>query len=336
MAKTIIGLELTEESVRAAEISVARSPQLLACGEVPLPPDAAKDSEVVDAGTIAVALRQLWSGAKFKSRDVVVGVASRRILVREYTTQAMKPELLREALPYQVQDLLPVPASQAVLDFVPLSQQGEQVSGLLVAAVSEAMEQIITTLSKVRLRAKAVDLTAFGLARVSSRLAPADQTVATVYIGDHTTQVVVARGGVPMFVRLLPLDVPTPAVLRRTPVEATVEVESPLELVPPTTRVRGGIRAASLDPAVGDLAARLRSTVSFFGSRPGAPVVQQVHVCGPGVAVPGMVAAIAAAVDAELRVVTVEDAVGVKAIQPAGELAHTLVSTVGIAMGEVR
>lgn len=336
MAKTIIGLEITEESVRAAEISASRSPQLLACGEVPLPPDAAKDSEVLDAGTIAVALRQLWSGAKFKSREVIVGVASRRILVREYTTQAMRPELLREALPYQVQDLLPVPASQAVLDFVPLSQQADQVSGLLVAAVSEAMEQVIATLSKVRLRAKAVDLTAFGLARVSSRIAAPEQTVATVFIGDHTTQVVVARAGIPMFVRLLPLDVPTPAVLRRSPIDIQVEAESPMELVPPTTRVRGGMRAAGIDPVVADLAARLRSTVAFFVSRPGAPPVEQLHVCGPGVTVPGMVPAIAAAMDAELRVLTVEDVVGVKAVQPAGDLAHTLVSTIGIAMGDVR
>ena len=128
MAKTIVGLEVTEESVRAAEVSLGRKPQLVAYGEVPLPPEAARDSEVLDSGAVAVALRQLWTGARFKSKDVVLGVASRRILVREYTTQAMRPDLLRDALPYQVQDLLPVPASQAVLDFYPLSAAGR--SGL--------------------------------------------------------------------------------------------------------------------------------------------------------------------------------------------------------------
>src|SRR4029079_2419991 len=99
MAKTVVGLEVTEESVRAAEISVGRTPQLIAYGEVPLPPEAARDSEVIDSGAIAVALRQLWIGAHIKSKNVGLGVASRRILVREYTTQAMRPDLLREALP---------------------------------------------------------------------------------------------------------------------------------------------------------------------------------------------------------------------------------------------
>ena len=276
MGKTIVGLELTEESVRAAEITVSRTPQLIACGEVPLPPDAAKDSEVLDAGTIAVALRQLWAGAHFTSRDVVLGVASRRILVREYTTQAMRPDLLREALPYQVQDLLPVPASQAVLDFFPLSQHDDQVSGLLVAAVSETIEQIIGTLEKVKLRARSVDLTSFGLARATALLAPAEQTVATVFVGDHTTQVVVARGGVPLFVRILPLDVPTAASQRHVPLgDAVAELESSLQLVP-TTRVRSSLRTgSSVPPVVNDLAARVRSTIAFFASRPGAAAIDR-------------------------------------------------------------
>ncbi len=337
MVKTIVGLELTEESVRAAEISLSRTPQVLACGEVPLAPDSAKDSEVLDAGAIAVALRQLWSGARFKSRDVVLGVASRRILVREYTTQVMKPELLREALPFQVQDLLPVPASQAVLDFYPLSQQGDQVSGLLVAAVSEAIEQIISTLARVKLRAKAVDLTAFGLARVSARLTAPDQQVATVFIGDHTTQVVVARAGIPQFVRLLPLDIPTAATLRhQTESIDAAELEAALEMVPPTTRARGALRAASVSPVVTDLAGRVRSTLAFYAGRPGAVPVNQVLVCGAGVSVGGMLPMLSAAIDAPIRAVTADEVVPFRSDLPAGDLGNNLVSTLGIALGEVR
>jgi type IV pilus assembly protein PilM len=335
MAKTIIGLELTEESVRAAEITVSRNPQLVACGEVPLPPDAAKDSEVVDPGTVAVALRQLWTGARFKSRDVVLGVASRRILVREYTTQAMKPDLLREALPYQVQDLLPVPASQAVLDFFPLSQEGDQVSGLLVAAVSESIEQIISTLAKVKLRTQSVDLTAFGLARATSRLASPEQNVATVFIGDHTTQIVVSRGGIPLFVRILPIDLPTAASRNRLPAEV-VELEPDLAMVAPTTRARGALRGAAINPVVADLAARLRSTLAFFASRPNSVPISQVFVAGAGVAVAGVLPALDASLDAPLQVVTADQIVATRAVEPTGDLAVNLIGTIGVALGEVR
>ena len=343
MGKTIVGLEVTEESVRAAEISLGRKPQLVAYGEVPLPPEAARDSEVLDSGAVAVALRQLWTGAKFRSRDAVLGVASRRILVREYTTQAMRPDLLREALPYQVQDLLPVPASQAVLDFFPLSHEGDQVSGLLVAAVSENIEQIVSTLAKVKVRVRAVDLAAFGLARVTAPLAPPDETVATVNIGDHTTQVVIARGGVPLFVRLLPIDVATAATRRRN----TDVIEPELELaavsagnglgsgtgLSAANRTRGAIRAAT-PPGVSDLAARLRSTLAFFGSRANSVPLTRVFVSGAGAAVEGVMPALTSAIDIPMTIISIGDVISMSTPPPAGGVALNLVGTVGIALGE--
>lgn len=342
MAKSIVGLEVTEESVRAAELSLGRKPQLIAYGEVPLPPEAARDSEVLDAGAVAVALRQLWTGARFRSRDAVVGVASRRILVREYTTQAMRPDLLREALPFQVQDLLPVPASQAVLDFFPLSQEGDQVSGLLVAAVSENIEQIIATLGKVKVRTHGVDLTAFGLARATAPLASKGDTTATVNIGDHTTQVVISRGGVPLFVRLLPIDVATAASRRHG--DSTTAPEFELAAAPAgagagtgngaaPSRTRGAIRAAT-PPAVSDLAARIRSTLAFYGSRANSMSPTRIFVTGAGAAAEGVMSALTAAVDIPMTVVAVGDVIPMSAPAPAGDAAFNLVGTVGIALGE--
>jgi type IV pilus assembly protein PilM len=331
MAKTIVGLEITEQSVRGAEITIGRRPQLLSYGEVPLPPEAARDSEVIDSSAVAVALRQLWAGARFKSRDAVLGLASRRILVREYSTQAMRPDLLRDALPYQVQDLLPVPASQAVLDFFPLNQDGDQISGLLVAAVAENVEQIIDTLSKVKVRARGVDLSAFGLARITAPLARAEDTVATVFIGDHTTQVVVARGGIPQFVRILPIDVATSATQPQGLSEpAYAYVRAREESVAPT---RGAMRAA-MPPGASDLANRVRSTLAFFGGRPNAQRLAHVYVTGAGAAAEGVMTALDAAIDAPLTVVSVEDVISTTGAAPPSEIGLNLVCTVGIAMGE--
>lgn len=338
MAKTIVGLEVTEQSVRAAEVSLGRKPQLITYGEVPLPPDAARDSEVLDPGTVAVALRQLWTGARFKSRKVVLGVASRRILVREYTTQAMRPDLLREALPYQVQDLLPVPASQAVLDFFPLTQDGDQVTGLLVAAVTENIEQIVDTLSRVKVRVQGIDLTSFGLARVTAPFADANETVATAFIGDHTTQIVVARGGVPQFVRILPLDVATAAVQRRDSAETPVETTEPAYAMAGSRseaaqRTRGAMRASAA-PGVSDLAARVRSTLAFFASRPSAQPLSRLFVTGAGAMAEGVLPALTAAIDTPIQVVSVGDVVSISGTDPGGDLGLNLVATVGVALGE--
>lgn len=344
MASTLVGLEITEESVRAVEIRRGKTPVLVAAGEIALPPEAARDSEVLDRDVVAMALRQLWSTFGIKGREVSLGVGSRRILVREYTTQAMAPEMLRQALPFQVQDLLPVPANQAVLDFYPFSQNGDQVSGLLVAAVADTIEQLITTTSRAKLKTVAVDLVPFGLARVAKRVAVHGDTIAIIHIGDHTSQVVIATDGVPHFVRIIPADVTTPAVRRRDDA-LTVAVEAPvdelaLQTVPPmpahVTRTRAAIRTGGAsDASVADLVSRIRSTVSFFTNRPGAPRISAVAVSGAGFLAQGVSDALTRSFDIPVRGLHVADVVKIRAgLELPEELAFSAVGTLGILLGE--
>ncbi|KQZ83959.1 hypothetical protein ASD56_07965 [Microbacterium sp. Root166] len=341
MAKTSVALEITEESVRAVEMTTGRSPALVAAGEVPLPREAAKDSEVLDPDAVAVALRQLWTSAGIKGRRVTVGVGSRRILVREYTTQAMKPELLRQALPFQVQDLLPVPVAQAVLDFYPLTQTGDMISGLLVATVSETIEQIITTLGKAKLQADAVDLVPFGLARIAKRVAEPGETVAMIHIGDHTSHVVAATDGIPHFVRIIPVDVATTAARREELAAPTpeLELEEMLESVPPRPTA-AGTRAAmrsnggANSPAVNDLVARLRSTIAFFAARPGAPQVTRVCVSGAGYLAPGVAETLIRAFDLPVLPVRLDQLINVGKHPLPDELAFNTVATAGVLFGE--
>ena len=346
MSSTSVGVEITEESVRAVEVSLGRQPRVLAYGEVPLPPDAAKDSEIVDAGAVAVAIGQLWSNAKIKSKSVTLGIASRRVLVREYSTPAMPPEVLRKALPFQVQDLLPVPVDQAVLDYYPTSRSGDTLNGLLVAAVAETVEQLIAAFARTKIRVQGVDLTAFGLARAARVIAPLG-TVAMIHVGDHTTQVVIMRDGVPEFVRILPADLETSAVRRRNVVssdENLLEVDDTAdELVGaagivPAGATRGGMRGA-LRGDVGerpviDLIARLRSTLSFYLNRPGASAIHQVLITGAGAVVNGLIPGLQEKSDVPIRLVSIGDVVGMREGAVAGETALNLVSTVGLALGK--
>ena len=105
-------------------------------GEVPLPREAARDSEVLDQDAVAAALRQLWTVARIKRKEVMLGVGSRRTLVREYTTQAMAPESCAKPSLIRSRICFPCPCASSAR-FLPHLQQGDQVSGLLVAAVAE-------------------------------------------------------------------------------------------------------------------------------------------------------------------------------------------------------
>ncbi|GAA1640931.1 pilus assembly protein PilM [Microbacterium flavum] len=316
MAKTIVGLEITEEGVRAAEVTTGKTPTIVAYGAVPLPAGAAKDSEVFDTDAVVLAIRQLWSRAGITAKKVVLGIGSRRILVRDYTTQAMRPELLAQALPFQVQDLLPVPADQAVLDFYPVSQDGDQVTGLLVAAVAETVEDLVATVSGAKIDVEVVDLAPFALARAISRVASAGETVAALHLGDHTSYVVVVQNGIPRFVRIIPAEIMTAAV--RAHAEAVGDADAPafdevLETVPSTAdgpRLRRSGARGTAQPAAGmsrsaidDIVNRLGSTLRFYGDRSLDAPVTRVLLSGAGAAVDGIPAALSASLPIPVQII---------------------------------
>ncbi|RLK49696.1 pilus assembly protein PilM [Microbacterium telephonicum] len=350
MAKTIVGLEITEEGVRAAEVTVGKNPVVLAQGSVPLPAGAAKDSEVFDKDAVVLALRQLWTRAGIKGRNVVLGLGSRRILVREYTTTALRPDLLRQALPFQVQDLLPVPAEQAVLDFYPTSQEGDQVTGLLVAAVAETVEDLVATIAKAKLTVDVVDLAPFGLARAVARSAASGETVAALHLGDHTSHVVVVQDGMPRFVRIIPIDITTEAVRSRENAaldDLSIEqpvVEELLETVPangdgPRMRrsrgaARGAVRVGAMsDAAIDDLVTRLGSTLRFYADRAADRPITRVLLTGAGAAVEGVADALAATLPMPVTVTGAVDVAQIKSPLASAEDNLNLVSTLGLTIG---
>lgn len=351
MAKSHVGVEITEESVRAVEVSLERQPQVIAYGEVALPPDAAHDSEVLDQGAVAIAIQQLWKTAKIHAKSATLGIGSRRVLVREHTTTAMAPDLLRQALPFQVQDLLPVPVAQAVLDYYPISQDGDQLHGLLVAAVSDTVEGMIAAFARAKIRIEGVDLAAFGLARAVARAVPTG-TVAAIHIGDHTTQIVILRDGVPDFVRITPVDLETAAVRRRTaqllaPVgsgDGTFAVggmgsaQGAGDDLTGTAGIvsRGALRSDVGVRPVADVIGRMRSTLAFYLNRPDAAPIQQVLLSGAGSAVDGVASGLAEAAELPVHALRLHNVLPVRGVDPSGELSLNLVSTAGLALGKDR
>ena len=102
------------------------------------------------------------------------------------------------------------------------------------------------------------------------------------------------------------------------------------------TRTRANIRTGgAIDPAIGDLITRIRSTISFFAGRQDAPRIAAACVSGAGYLAHGVADSLAKAFDIPVRPVQVSDVVKIKSgvILP-DELAFNGVSTLGILLGE--
>src|SRR5947209_313772 len=120
---TAIGLDIGTSVVRAVELSYGRSGATLErFGQLVLPPGAVLDGQVVDEESVATALRKLWQATDLSHKRVVLGVANQRVIVRQLELPWLPQAELRASLGFQVQDLLPLPVNQTVLDFFPLEE----------------------------------------------------------------------------------------------------------------------------------------------------------------------------------------------------------------------
>ncbi|GIG20376.1 type 4 fimbrial biogenesis protein PilM [Cellulomonas chitinilytica] len=211
----VIGLDIASTCVRAAELEFGSGgpagknpPTLVRYGQTPLPIGAVRDGEVVQPETVATALRQLWAQTKFESKDVVIGVGNQRVIVRELDLPWMPLAQLKESLPYQVNELLPMSTDDALLDYFPTSEsegpQGRTVHGMLVAAQRDTVTANVLTVEAAGLRPSMVDLNAFALHRALARGDALRGTAAFVDIGATITTVVISAKGSPKLVRSLP------------------------------------------------------------------------------------------------------------------------------------
>ena len=209
MSSHVVGIDIGSASVRAVELnrSDGANPVVVRFHEVPLLGGSVRRGEVLDVSTVATALKRLWSEGRFTSKNVILGMGGPRVLSRDLAMPKARLAQIKEALPFHVGDMLPVPVSEALLDFYPISEDfsetGPVVKGLLIAVIKEAVSANVAAVTEAGLRPVQVDLTPFALTRAFAPVRTSTGLVAIISIGANSTNVVVAQDGVPHFVRIV-------------------------------------------------------------------------------------------------------------------------------------
>ena len=299
MASRIVGLDIGRDTVRAVEIEnpdKAR-PVVVRYAEVPLPPDSVRSGEVREVNTVAVAIKRLWAQGGFKTRDVVLGMGNQRVLARDLTVPRMSLKQIRESLPFQVQEMLPVPVSEALLDFYPISEgdgeNGPVVHGLLVAAIKESVLANVNAVRQAGLNPVHVDLIPFALTRALLRGPLARGTVALIDIGASTTNVVISTAGVPQFVRMIPAGGEDLTRSLVNSMEFSPQAAEGFKRQRGLALFNGGSeqeRRASeiIRESAGELLSSLRNTINYFANTRHNEPIQGIVLSGGGARLSGL------------------------------------------------
>jgi type IV pilus assembly protein PilM len=311
MGTTVVGVDIGSSSLRAVELQDAdkAKPTVLRFDELALPPGAVRGGEVVEPNTVATSLKRLWSQAGFRSKDVILGMGNQRVLVRDLSVPRMSIERIRESLPFLVQDLLPVPVADAVLDFYPVAEvdgdSGPMVSGLLVAAVKEGVLANVRAAQLAGLRPVAVDLLPFALSRAIGMGGAG--TIALVDVGAATTNLLITQGGVPQFARIIPAggDDLTQALASQLSIspEDADRIKRTLGLA--SSKQLPDEHRAAVEVIYGvtsELLGGIRNTISYFTNQREMASIDRIVLSGGGAMLPGFARALS-----ELTLVPVAD-----------------------------
>lgn len=346
MASGVVGIDIGSSLLRAVEIDDASKerPTVLRAHEVPLPEGSVKRGEVLEVHTVASAFKRLWAAGGFRSRNVALGIGGQSVIVRDLAVPRMPLPQIRESLPFQVQDLLPVPVSDAVLDYYPISEgqaeSGPVVNGLLVAAFKQAVSSNVTAATMAGLTPVSMDLLPFAMTRMHSLSSPTNGFAVHMSIGANTTSIVIAQAAVPLFVRIVPAggDDATRSLMTRlnVPREKAEALKRELGLTSAGATDEERRAVEVIHEATSELLTAVRNTLAYFAGVRSGVTFEHLSVAGGATRMKGFANALAEST--RISVVPVNPLAGVTVSRALrgktnDERMQEWITAIGLAMG---
>ena len=326
-----VGLDIGSEAVRAAVVESGKStPVLRRFAETPLPPGVVSGGDIMDAGAVSEVVAALWKRHRLPRKNVIIGIANQRVIVRQVDVAHLEESELVDALPYQVQDAIPIPIEDAVLDYVPLEEfttpEGElMLSILVIAAQREMVDGLVEIAVGAGLDVASIDLQAFGLVRAAfgtDLLLGGTGPQALLDIGGSMSQIVVVREGITRFVRILPLggDQFTEALSSGLAMsrEDAEEFKRRVGVVPegfPEGEDEESTGRRILTRSADSLIDEIRGSVNYYLTQAGESALERLVVSGNGARLPHLANRVGQALNTKVEPVRVLDHVSVGRIQ---------------------
>ncbi len=310
---SIVGLDIEAGSIAATEVTRNGSISVGASAIGPLDPGTFHEGEVLDADSLAGALKELFAEHKLGKR-VRLGVGNQRVVVRTVRLPAIEDrEEMEAAVRFQAQEQMPMPLDQAVLEHqvvggVPAEEgKAPQVDVIVVAARRDMVSSFLDPIRRAGLEPIGIDLSAFAMIRaLAEDTAPIAEpgmerpAAAVLYcsVGD-VTNLAVARGRSCLFTRVSHAGLEATAGALGSSLGLSTEhamqwlahvgLERPVAEVDGDPETVGQVRR-TLEEGVGDLLDEMRLSLDYYGAQEAALPVERIVLCGPGSAIPGLTA----------------------------------------------
>lgn len=301
--KRTVGLDIGSGYLKVAVIDHSgAAPMIEKLVVHPLGADAIVEGEVMDPGLVASTLDKMFADEGIDTRDVVVSVGGRDVIIKPIQMDRMPKADAREVIRWEAEQHVPFDMDDVHLDFEVTDPDGEglQMGVLLVAAKRELIDNKIALLEEARLNARIIDVDAFAMHNALELNHPeAMRGIAgLVSVGHETTTVNILDDGVPVLTRDISFGTRRLSLdLQRERGMLAEEAERVLRGENVDDNLRAFLHERSQEVARG-----IERATAFLETQELGAKLGRLYLCGGGVRVPALADALAERIGVETRV----------------------------------
>ena len=206
--KPLVGLDIGSSAVKAVELTKSKKGyQITGFASEPLSPDAVVDGAIMEAKSVADAIKRAMVAGKFKPKGVATGVSGHSVIVKRVVFAA-GPKEIEAAVQLDSEQYIPFDIAEVNLDYAVVGpgtttsdDPGTEV--VLVVAKKDKIENQTNVISLSGKNPEVVDIDAFALQNAfeANYTVDPNATIALLNIGASLMNINIVKGGLPLFIR---------------------------------------------------------------------------------------------------------------------------------------
>jgi len=295
--KTIVGLDIGSNCIKAVELALKRGEVLVShVGVEPLASEIVVDSMIVDSGSVAGAISKIFSEQAFKSKQVATSVSGHSVIVKRISVQNVDEPELGETVRIEAAQYIPFDMNDVNVDYQVLSEQldGPTIDVLLVAVKKDKVLNYTNALQLSGRQPSVVDIDAFALQNCYEyNYEPGPNTTAALLnIGASVMNINVVKGSIPLFTRDVSVGGNQYTDSLQRELDLSFDDAEALKLGERVGTISEDAKAPILQQVTEIIMLEIQKTFDFFRATASGEHIERIYVAGGSSQAPGLLEAL--------------------------------------------
>ncbi len=278
------GLDISDTSIKVMQLEKSGAKIVpTAFGGVPLPDKVIANHLIVSEEKLAEAIKRAVDKArKISTKYVICSIPEAKSFVRTLNIPKMSDKEIEGAIPYELEQDIPIPVDQVYLDWQILHDSSDKMEILVTAATRDYVDSLVNALKMVNLVPVAMELESQATARAIIGKDDEQKTVLIADIATQQTSFIIVDNGVIQYTSSVPIagNAFTDSIARNLGLPKG-EAEKLKRTTGLTSEAKAGKVRASILPILDNIIDEIKNVVRFFEDHDtNQRKIQNIILCG--------------------------------------------------------